>query len=143
MLRATVILLFSTMSCLLCGCSSGSKTTFDVKGTVTFDGKLVPAGRIDFYPDFTQGNDGPQGFAIIKDGVFDTSKPGGQGHAGGAMLIKVEGFDGKSDNPQFFGTPIFRVHEFKRELSRGSSVENFEVPASAAEDFTPTKQSPT
>ena len=137
--RTTILFVFALASCLLMGCSGGS-TTFDVKGTVTFDGKPVPAGRIDFFPDATQGNEGPQGFAIIKNGVFDTSQPGGQGHSGGAMLIKVEGFDGKSDNPKFPGTPIFKVHEFKRDLPRSSSEENFEVPASAAQDFIPTKK---
>jgi len=125
-----IVWLAAFAACLLTGCDSGPRT-YPVSGTVTFDSKPVPAGRVDFWPDFSTGNDGPQGFAIIRDGAFDTRK-GGQGHGGGPMIIKVEGFDGKSDNPQFFGTPIFNVYEIKRELPKELSVQNLEVPASAA-----------
>ena len=65
----------------------------------------------DLFPDFVNGNDGPQGFALIKDGAFDT-RNGGQGHGGGAMLIRIEG---KSDTPRFYGNPIFAAHQVLRE----------------------------
>ena len=116
------------------GCGPTGPKTFEVSGAITFDGKPVPAGRIDFFPDFSKGNDGPQGYAIIKDGTFDTRKDG-LGHVGGPMVIRIEGFDGKSDNPAFFGTPIFDKHEIKRDLPKDTSVQDLEVPASAAKDF--------
>ena len=128
-------LLLIAIACFLnSGCGADGPKTFEVSGTVTFDGKPVPAGRVDFFPDFATGNDGPQGFATIKDGAFDTRK-GGQGHAGGAIVIRIEGFDGKSDNPKFPGTPIFVTHQINRELPKEASVQNLEVPASAATDL--------
>src|SRR5262249_3118118 len=118
----------------LCGCGSGSPTMFHVSGTVTFDGKPVPAGRVDFFPDFSQKNDGPQGFALIKAGKFDT-RDGGQGHGGGPIVIRIDGFDGQTDNPVFFGRPIFKPFEIKRDMPKADSQENLEVPASAAKGF--------
>ncbi len=113
------------------GCGTGGSNKFDVSGTITFDGKPVPAGRIDFFPDLAKGNDGLQGFAIIKDGVFDTRKAG-QGHTGGAIVIRIEGFDGKSDDPKFPGTPIFVPHQITRDLPKEPTTQTFDVPASAA-----------
>ena len=129
-LSAFATTLFASTALLLYGCSRGPSFN-DVSGTVTFDGKPVPAGRIYFNPDFSKGNDGPQGFADIKDGKYDTRNKG-QGHAGGPMVISVEGFDGKSENPDSVGKPIFVAYEIKRELPKGPSVQALEVPASAA-----------
>lgn len=127
---AFAVLFIALIATVLNGCNRGP-AMHDVSGSVTFDGKPVPAGRIYFNPDFSKGNDGPQGFADIKDGMFDTRK-GGQGHGGGAMVINVEGFDGKSNNPESVGTPIFAPFEIKRELPKQASVQSLEVPASAA-----------
>src|SRR5205807_6772258 len=69
-----------------CGGSRG----VEVSGEVTFDGKPVPAGRIYFNPDVTKGNDGPQGYAEIHDGKFDTSK-GGKGACGGPTVVVISG----------------------------------------------------
>jgi hypothetical protein len=127
-------LLFAVGCGLLFGCSRTEPSLFHVSGTVTFDGKPVVAGRVDFFPDVVQGNDGPQGFALIKDGRFDT-RQGGQGHAGGPMVIRIEGFDGQSDNPRHFGSPIFKPYEIQRDLPKEPGEQTFEVPASAAQDF--------
>ena len=129
-MRVLACVLFSVASLVLNGCNRGP-TMYHVSGTVTFDGQPVPAGRIEFNPDFTQKNDGPQGFADIKNGTFDTRK-GGQGHGGGPIVIRIEGFDGKSSNPESVGTPIFAVHEIKRDLPKESSTQTLEVPKSAA-----------
>ncbi len=127
------LLLLAIAATVFTGCGGGPKT-FDVSGTVTFDGKPIPAGRIDFFPDFAKGNDGPQGFAIIKNGKFDT-RQAGQGHGGGALLVRIEGFDGKSDDPSFFGNPIFVAHQFSRELPKEATTQTFDVPASAAKNL--------
>jgi hypothetical protein len=104
---------------------------FHAWGTVTFDGKPVPAGRVDFFPDATKGN-GPQGWSLIKDGRFDTRHPDSQAHAGGPMVIRIEGYDGQSGG---FGTPIFKPFEIRLDLPKQEGEHNFEVPASAAKDF--------
>ena len=74
------------------GCGGGGPTRYELSGKATFEGKPIPHGRIVFEPDASKKNAGPQGFANIKDGQFDTSD-GGQGHIGGDHLIRVEGFD--------------------------------------------------
>jgi len=125
---------------LAAGCTN-ARPVFNVSGTVTFDGQPVPAGIIYFNPDFSQGNDGPQGVADIKDGKFDTSK-GGRGHCGGAMVVRIEGFDGKSPDPKSVGKPLFVAFELNRDLPRQNSSQDFEVPASAAQGLTPSSNPP-
>jgi hypothetical protein len=133
-------LLFGASCLLLCGCGSNDPPMFHLKGTITFDGKPVKAGRVDFFTDLTQGNDGPQGYALIKDGQFDT-RQAGQAHGGGAIVVRIEGFDGQAEGGAFFGTPIFRPYEIKCELPKEESEKNFDVPASAAEGFEPPPKS--
>ncbi len=108
----------------------------DVAGTVTFDGQPVPSGRIYFNPDFSKQNDGPQGFADIKNGTFDT-RQGGRKSPTGAVVARVEGFDGKTTNPQFYGNPLFQPYEIKLDLPREASTQKLEVPGSAAKGLPP------
>jgi hypothetical protein len=124
-------LLLAVGGALVCGCGRNESAMFQVWGTITFAGKPVVAGRVDFFPDFTKGNDGPQGFALIKGGRFDT-RQGGQGHAGGPMVIRIEGFDGQSDNPVYPGNRIFKPYEIKVDLPKEASEQTLDVPASAA-----------
>lgn len=82
---------------LTLGCGKGADVQrFPVSGRVTFDGKPVPAGRIQFEPDATQGNRGPAGYAVIRDGQYDTSDQG-KGSIGGPHRVVIVGFDGKRD----------------------------------------------
>ena len=45
------------------------------------------------------------------------------------MVIRIEGFDGQSDNPRFFGSPIFKPYEIKRDLPKEPCEQALEVPA--------------
>jgi hypothetical protein len=132
MRRVALVLSFQCVLLMfLAGCGPGGPALYQVSGTVTFAGKAIPAGRIDFFPDVTKKNDVPQGYAEIHDGHFDTRK-GGQGHGGGAMVIKIEGFDGKSDKPKGVGNPLFGAYEIQRELPKADSEQSFDVPAAAS-----------
>jgi hypothetical protein len=104
-----------------CG-SSGS----DVSGEVTFAGKPVPAGRIYFNPDFSKNNNGPQGFAEIIDGRFDT-RAGGHPACGGPTVVLIRGNDGGSDP-----VPLFDGYQVALDLPTAASVQEFAVPESAA-----------
>lgn len=128
-LRSVIPLFAAVLSFV--GCRGSGPDVHHVSGTVTFDGKPVPAGRVDFFPDFSKGNDGPQGFALIKNGKFDT-RLDGQGTGGGPVRIRVEGYDGVSDDPKYPGKPIFVAHEVKRDLPKAASVQTLDVPADAA-----------
>lgn len=91
-----VLLLFSVAP----GCSSeDGPARYRVSGTVTFRGEPVPVGVIQFTPDSSQGNNGPPGFADIKDGKFDTELSG-QGTIGGPHLVMVDAFSGKNISPE-------------------------------------------
>jgi hypothetical protein len=109
------------------GCGGGLRRN-DVSGEVHFAGKPIPAGRIYFTPDTAKGNDGPQGFAEIKEGKFDT-RDNGQGAIGGAMIVIVAGNDGTLGNGA--GTPLFDDYSIKADLPATSSTQNFDVPANA------------
>lgn len=125
------VTLFSLACFAIIGC--GGPTVHEVDGEVNFDGKPVPAGRIYFNPDFTKGNDGPQGYAPIKDGKFDTRK-GGKGVCGGATIVVIQGHAGTAD-PLNVGDPIFNEYQFATDLPRESTKRNFDVPKSAAENL--------
>ena len=72
MTRILQAMLLSALLLLLTACSDKPSGRFDVWGTVKFKNQPVPAGLIVINPDFSKGNDGPQGMAEIRDGRFDT-----------------------------------------------------------------------
>jgi hypothetical protein len=110
------------------GCSEDR--TYDVKGTVTIGGAAVPAGVIWFEPDITKGNTtGPQGYAQIKDGKFDT-RADGRGIRPGAYTIRVEAFDGRPANELPFGKPLLNPpYETARDFPAEATEITIDVPA--------------
>jgi hypothetical protein len=111
----------------LVGCK-GDSGPYRVSGTVTFQGKSVPAGEIFFDPDVAAGNGGAQGYARVRDGRFDTAE-GGRGIQGGAYVIRIGGYDGASATELPLGKPLFPEHRETRELPKQPSEQTFEVPA--------------
>lgn len=109
-----------------CGTKESGPTRYQVSGTVTFDGKPVPAGTI-----YLEPSSGPAGFAQIVDGKYDTRS--GKGHSGGAHNVLIEGFDGRATNPGEMGKPIFKPYRVEADLPKSDSTQNFDIPASAAE----------
>lgn len=106
------------------GCSPEEKL-YNVSGTVTFQGKLVPKGLIYFDPD----GGGPQGFANIEDGKYDTAAPGkGKGIRGGKYTVRINGFDGKVGPEAPFGAAVFPEHTFNKELPAQNQTFDCEVP---------------
>jgi len=125
--------------CLAVAGCTAAPTAVDVSGEVTFDGKPIPAGRIYFNADVTKGNDGPQGYADIIDGKFDTRNKGGKGAHGGPTVAVIEGYDGnKQANPSSQGQRLFKKYSVAVELPKEACTKNFEVPASAAKGLVKT-----
>lgn len=95
-------ILAAALGCML-GCTflvgCGGDDTHQVKGTVTFNGKPLPGGKIYFFPDSTKGNSGQAGFADIVDGKFDTANLGGSGTMRGPTRVAIEGFDPSAPPP--------------------------------------------
>jgi len=140
--RSTKRLRFCAAACLpvlvvLAGCGSGSgPARFDLSGTVTYDGKPVPAGYIVFNPDAAAGNSGPGTSADIRDGRYSTMS--GRGTIGGPHVATVNGFDGVAFQtfdgpngqamPHPMGKPLFASAAIKADLPKQTAVYDFVVP---------------
>lgn len=119
-----------TLSLFLCGalllvstaCNKSSGLRHDVRGTVTWKGKPIPGGVITFVPDGTKGTRGPQGFAYIRNGKFDT-RENGKGVVKGSLIISIGATDGKGFGEFHHGKPLFT----------SSVVQNKDVTAEAEE----------
>jgi hypothetical protein len=118
-------------SLLAGGCGASDAGPYHLSGRVAFDGKPLPSGRLFFLPDSVKGNSGQGGFAEIKQGVFDTRKKG-SGTPGGALVVRIDGFDGKTSPTNFVGQPLFLTYEVRVEVPRAHVRLDFDVPAAAA-----------
>jgi hypothetical protein len=100
---------------------------------VTFNGRPVPIGELYFDPDPRKGLDGPQGFARIVDGRFDTRK-GGRAPGPGPHIVRILGFDGKPqpDRELIYGPPLFPEYSTTADVPTADGVLDFEVPKGTA-----------
>jgi hypothetical protein len=122
-LRAASILALAFCVAML-GCGDNPNAGRQhVSGKVTFKGAAVPFGRIEFNPEPKANPGGAQASANIQSGAYDTRN--GRGTLGGAVIVRIEGFDAEG------GRPIF-VHEEKMDLPKESTTRDFDVPADAA-----------
>ena len=125
---------------LLAGC--GSKTndaSYNISGTVTFDGKPVPRGFIRFAPDGSKGNKGATGYAEIVDGKFDTkTSKKSQGIEGGAYIVRVNAYDGEpytssSGNKYDMGKPLFAEYTVNKEFPKETTTLTLDISSDEVE----------
>ena len=116
---AAMALVFGLVA--LAGCTKGEKL-YRVSGVVTHNGKPIPKGLIHFDPQ----SDGPQGFANIVDGKYDTAQQG-QGVRGGSYAVRVNGFDGKEANEAPFGQALFPEYTGTKDLPEADSTYDLDV----------------
>ena len=121
-----VSFLAGSMLVLIVSCNTGPRI-YHVKGTVTYKGEPVPAGVIFFDPDIGKQNDGPQGFAFIKDGAYDTTAKDSQGIIGKAYIVRIRGFDGKPANELPMGQPLFNEHQQAIDFPLQDSTQDFKL----------------
>lgn len=98
---------------VLLGCSGESgPPRYRVSGAVTYEGKPVPIGAIQFTPDATQGNSGPPAFADIKDGKYDTAVSG-KGFIGGPQIVAIDAYSGKNADADLLpnGEPLVQGYQ--------------------------------
>jgi len=120
---AQALLVLGLLVCAGCG----GPVSYQVSGHVTYDDKPLPAGVVYFDPDVTKSNDGPQGYAIIKDGSYNTSAEGGRGVVGGAYVARIEGFDGRPGEELPLGMPLFTDFTQTLDLPEADSEQDFSV----------------
>ena len=128
---AVLLLGFSSLA-LASGCgqvASDGPDRFHVSGSVTFDGRPVPHGTIVFEPDVAAGNQGPQGYATIQDGKFDTRNEG-KGVVGGQHKVRLDGLESLGTGAS--AKVLFENYQQSADLSRESATLEIQVPASAA-----------
>lgn len=119
-----VVVLFASL-----GCGESGPPRVHVVGDITYQGKPLPAGVILFEPDVKRGAvDGPQGFAQIKNGKFDT-RVGGRIACKGFSLLTIQGYDGVSKDPESpIGSPLFTSYATTAELAGPESPLTIDVP---------------
>lgn len=115
-------LLFCCLSMAGCREMSNDSGRVSLTGRITYDGQPVPYGDLVFTPDGAQGNSGPEGFALIKNGVYSTRDDRGKGVGRGPMIVAVSAF---RDGP---GQGIIVETEFKVELPASGGEFDLVIP---------------
>jgi hypothetical protein len=110
------------------GCGSSGPDRIPVAGKVNYQGKPVPAGQLQFDPDTAHGNDGPQGFAHIKQGHYDT-RDQGRAPVAGPQHVRIIGLDGVPAPEMPQGHVIFRAWTTDIDIDRAKTEYDFDVPA--------------
>lgn len=110
------------------GCNRSEFTGYGVSGAVTYRGQPVPSGQIRFMPDRSKGNQGPQGFAEIRNGRYEVDPE--RGAVPGPVLVVISGADGKDRNDEQsrpYGKWLFKNHQVAVEID-GNEEMDFDVP---------------
>lgn len=122
--RAILTLLLS--AAVLAGCGEKGAQRYHLSGNVKYAGQPVPKGIIYFDPDLGAGVDGPQGFAPIENGKYDT-RQGGLGHGGGKVVCRLFAGDGKVVGEATLGKLLFPEYTFKAELPAADGTRDFDI----------------
>ena len=110
------------LTCLGCGNDSGRA---EVSGYVTFEGKPVPVGVIEYRPNAEKGGGGPQSILVIRDGYYNSD---GKGPVFGHHIVKVSGYTGIEIPFVPEGERLFPVHKEEVEITEDSYKINYDFP---------------
>src|SRR5262249_25448335 len=108
---------------VVAGGADGGPKRARLSGEGKYDGQPIPYGGIGFTPGRSKKNDGPQGFAKIRDGRYETTADKGIG--GGPTIIHVTGFSGPD------GKGLLCEVEMPADLPRDGGTYNIDVPKQA------------
>lgn len=126
-------LTFAIVVCLLAaGCSKDGPKRFDHWGKITYRGQPIPKGVMNFDPDLGAKNDGPQGFAEIVNGEYDTRKRPMTGPGSGKYVIRIFAADGVPGPEAPMGKPLFTSQvELSEDLKAQDGELNLVIPETA------------
>lgn len=122
--KMAILILFSAA---VAGCGARGPDQYTVTGNVTYGGKPIPAGRIFFEPDVTQGNSGAASVADIHAGTYRTRPQ--KGTHGGAYVVTIYGDDGRQAT-EAYDPAVFAPYKTVVELPKENCRHDFEVPQS-------------
>ena len=112
---------------LAVGCTTDKgPELYTLTGTVTYQDKPVPGGRIVFEPISAQGNSGPGSIAEIKAGKYSTRS--GKGTVGGPHHVTIFGDDGGMPT-ESRDNALFPPHRTEVDLPYGDAEYDFKVPS--------------
>jgi len=114
---------------MVVSCGKAGLPRYELSGTVTYQGKPVPAGNIRFEPVGTTLNNSTIGDADIIDGKYSTLLD--RGIIGGMHRVFVYGFNGipePGSGPE--GAAIFGSHIVEMDLPEEASKIDIKVPDS-------------
>lgn len=106
-----------------CGGETGPPRV-QVSGAVTYAGKPVPAGEIQYIP--TGGTTGPAALVMIKEGKYKTEP--GTGPVAGSHKVLITGSDGVPHPNSPTGITLFSGYETTAELKAGEQTQDFAIP---------------
>ncbi len=117
------------------GCGGGDPfNRQQVSGTVMYEGQPIPRGSIWFEPDASVGRDAPTGFAVVRDGQFETQPD--RSPVAGPHTLRIAGFDGSPpdddewDSPaEYMGEPLFAEYTTTAEIPPPDGRLELEVPS--------------
>ena len=119
-LRLAALLL---LVCLVgCSPSDGRNT---VSGTVTYNGEPLKYATIEFDPDTTKGNRGPQGSAEVRDGRYHTTS--GFGPVVGPHTVRITGWD-VGPEAGMMPPPLVSEYETTVDIPAGGGPLDFAIP---------------
>jgi hypothetical protein len=106
---------------VLAGCGEAGPKRATLRGKVTFEGKPVTYGVMNFAPDFQKGNRGVFGTAEIHDGEYETSPD--YGPSPGPMIVSIQVFGSKPpDNRMLALIPKYAV-----DIPSGTTTWDFQL----------------
>ncbi len=112
---------------VLVGCNDmDGPRRYRLSGSVTYDGKPVPAGIISLEPDTSLGNSGPGTLVEFTNGRYRTTR--GKGTVGGPHLVRIVGHDGKAISEMPLGRCLFQEYRLQVDLPRHDAAYDFDVP---------------
>jgi hypothetical protein len=113
----------------LVGCSKPEVERYPLSGNIRFAGAPVTSGFIVFEPDTLKGNRGPQGYASIVHGRYETDATG-KGSVAGPIKVRIVGLMAGGAAGEDAGISLFQPYETSIEVSEATSTVDFEVPLS-------------
>jgi hypothetical protein len=113
----------------LAGCSKPEFERFPLEGNIRFAGEPVTSGFIVFEPDTAKGNRGPQGYASIVHGRYETDSTG-KGPVAGPIKVRIVGLKAGGAASEDRGISLFEPYETSIDVSAATSAIDFEVPLS-------------